>query len=214
MIGLEVVGLRETVARYTRLIQGLDADVEKAMRQASLELRAALGRQMNARAGTDPFLGRLGAQPPYLGRRTGHLARSLTPGGVVYKVGDELRTSVGTAVPYSKLLEDGGVITGRPYLRIPLANAQKASGEDRYAGTSVRGLKEFFAIRTLGGRLFLARNAGGSRSQRVDFWYLLVRSVRIRPHKVFETVTAAIRSRVEALIGGSVRLAVQRANNG
>ena len=212
MIDVTVRGAEAVEARLAALEGEVGVALERGLRAASFEVRGQLSRMMSARGGTDPFLGKLGAPAPELGVRSGGTRARLTPGGQVYQRGDAYVAPVGSPDRHVRFMEEGGTISGHPYLRVPLAPAQRGSGQDRYGGVSLRHVEGFFPVRSHGGKLFLATERGGKRSRRVEFWYLLVRSTRHEPRRTFKTARDLVEPLVLSLVRAPVELAVGRAN--
>ena len=210
MISVSVNGADKVAARMARTAREMPTALEKAVARASVMVHGELKQQMSGTGSTDPFLGRKGASPPQLGVRTGGTRARLSPGGKVFRLGNQITSAVGSPDRHVKAHEDGATIMGSPYLRIPLAAAQTASGQDRNVGRSVRGLPDLFVMKSKRGNLFLARGAGRA----LELLYLLVRSVHLPARHMFKTVTERTRPRVEATLGGQVAVEVNRANRG
>lgn len=107
----------------------------------------------------------------YPGRRTGHLARSITHTRAVRGV-----AQYGTNVKYGRYLEYGANPRGRPLLAIPLSGLAETL-RIRHGGTrNIPGLR---LVRTKR-NLFLVRHVRGHHA-RSEFLFLLTPSVRIAP---------------------------------
>ena len=214
MIAVASRGVRETEARLTGFHRAIPTIQERAVARASVMVRGELVKQMSGHGGNDPFFGRRGASVPLLGVRTGATRARISPGGRVFRRGSDVFSAVGSPDRHVRFHEDGGTIVGNQYLRIPLRAAQTGSGQDRNVGRSVRGLPGTFIVKTMGGRLFIAQTKGGIRSRRVEFLYLLVRSVTLPARRMFATVTERMRQPINALMGSAVTVEVRKANGG
>lgn len=212
MIALRVLGADRTVANLARIERGLPSAIERGVARASIETHARLKAAMSGVGTSDAFLGKRGATPPRLGVRTGLTRARLTPGGRVFRRGRDVFSAVGSPDGYVAFHETGGTIQGAPYLRIPLAAAQTAGGQDRNLGRSVRGLPGLFVVRSRAGNLFIAER--GSARGDLRMLYLLVRGVRLPARGTFAAVREGMRPRALELVGGQVSLEVRRANNG
>lgn len=124
--------------------------------------------------------------------RTGRLRNTVS--GTAEVNGDEAVITLSAGgrgqrgpVPYGRIQEEGGTIkpvNGR-FLAIPVGHALTAAGVARYPSPrDVPGLR-FVPIR--GGAMGrLVRDVGGRRA-RTDLYFLLVRSVTIRPKRYLAT---------------------------
>lgn len=210
MIAVSVQGADKVAARMARVASEMPGALERAVAKASIMVHGELKQQMSGSGSSDPFLGRKGATPPSLGVRTGATRARLSPGGRVYRLGDDIVSAVGSPDRHVKSHEDGATITGNPYLRVPLAAAQTGAGQDIYAGQSVRGVKDIFLLKSRAGNLFLVRGRGAA----LEFLYLLARSVHLPARRMFAAVTERTRPRAEKILGAQVSIEVQRANHG
>jgi phage gpG-like protein len=121
-----------------------------------------------------------------LKRRTGHLMGSIAGSALAAEQGMGIqlraggRTKGGGRVPYAGIHEFGGVIKGRPLLRIPLSAALTSAGVDRFPSPLRQTGAGLFALREIGGRLFLFR----TDEEDGPPWYILKSSVKIpaRPY--------------------------------
>lgn len=211
-----MVGVQKVIANLDRAAREMPGALERGVSRASILTRREVVRQLSGEGDTDPFFGKKGARSPFLGHRTGLTRSHITPGGQVFRSGDTVFSAVGSPDKYVKLHEEGGTIQGRQFLRIPLASAQSGSGAERqeFAGRSLRDIPGVFLRRSRSGKLFAMREAGGARSRRVEFLYLLVRSVRMPARHMFETVRDRVAPAVNALVGGEVSVVTRKANNG
>lgn len=210
MIALSVVGADKVEANLATLVAELPTAIERGVARASVQVHAALKLQLSGTGTSDPFFGRRGAVSPLLGVRTGATRARLSPGGRVYRRGNDIFSAVGSPDAHVVAHDEGATITGNPYLRIPLAAAQTPAGQDRNVGHSVRGLPGLFVIKSRAGNLFLVRRVG--KRGRLEFLYLLKRSVTLKPRHMFEVVAARMQPVVEASVGGQVSASVRRAS--
>ena len=211
MISVSVNGLSETIARLRRAEKDVPTALEQAVGRISLIIHRELSLQMSGSGRSDPFLGKIGATPPKLGVRTGFTRGRLSPGGRVFRRGNVAVSAVGSPDRHVLAHEEGTRITGKPYLRIPLAAAQTAAGQDRNLGRSLRGVKDIFLIKSGRGNLFLARQKGKAA---LELLYMLVRSVRLPARGTFRAVTERVRPVAVQLMGQAVAVQVRRANGG
>ena len=214
MIGIAVHGAEQTIARLKGAERGIPDARDRGVRAASIRLHQELKAALSGTGGSGGFWGKTGAPGATLGVRSGHTRDRLSPGGRVLRVGDVAISAVGSPDKHVRFAEEGGTIAGHPYLRIPTGAAQTAGGTDINLGRSVRGLPGYRLIRTAAGKLWIVRDRGGSRSARIEFMYLLVRSTQQRGRRLFATVREKIEPIAAALVGRQVSLEVEKANRG
>ena len=150
----------------------------------------------------DPFWGATGANSPVgLGIRTGKTRQQVVATGRVYNDGSgNLWSFIGHPSQHLKVLEDGGTVEGKPWLRIPTAAAQKPSGADKWPGMKApnsfvyptRRMVNFKAGRPK--NLWVVRSAGKGRG--LEKLYLLKPSVTLKPHHTFRTLDAALQPKM------------------
>jgi len=150
-----------------------------------------VGQQFVGRFTTARLTGR-----PGLFIRSGTLAKSLFTGvtgagavgrffglrnlGVFVKIG-------GNAAPYAAQHEFGGTINGRPWLTIPIRGgpAQTRAGVNRY--NRAKDVPDLFVIKSKKGNLLLVKSKTGRGGvKRLEPWYVLKRSVYVKPRLEFE----------------------------
>lgn len=178
--------------------------MEVAVRLTEGDLKA---HALTGKKGQDAFWGVTGATGDALGVRTGHTRRSIAtavfgafPAGVVGTVGSALRQM--------KLHEEGGTITGKPWLRIPTRVMQRpGSGTDALAGKSARSLPNTFILKSKSGNLWIAEG-GTPRAKLAQelngvplLLYMLVHSITLRARRPFAGTLARVRGRVGKLFG-------------
>lgn len=192
MIAVRVEGLQG----FSRLLLTAQADsagiIRSAIWQGSV-LASKLLKQRTAwpEGGSDPFWGKLSPRSgPYLRGRSGMTSSRITGGGVVQQAGVAgkviYRAQVGSPDQHVAFHEKGGMIpddfpgylmSPAGYLRVPTVNAQKPSGEDRYAGQSIRTIPGVFLLTSKKGLLWAAMRVQGV----LTLLYLLLR--RTGPHR-------------------------------
>jgi hypothetical protein len=217
VIGIEVRGLARMVGKLVGAASAATAAARRLAGLASVLARRKLVARMSARAPRDPFWGKGSPPGAFLGRRTGQTAARLSPGGLVVQLGNSFRSTVGSPDPHVKLHEEGGTIHGtspRGFLRIPTAAAQSPSGaeQQRFAGRSLRAVAGLFAVRTRGGRLWIAERQGGPGSERITLLFLLKQTARMRPRGIFAAVRAEMERELLALGQVEATLLVAKAN--
>lgn len=215
MIGVSVISPEKVVESLLLSGKRVMSATEAGVRRSTALIERALKQEMTGPKREDAFWGVTGATTQGLTVRSGRTRASVTGGGTSLRHGDEVIGAVGSGEAHLKRLEDGGTFAGTSpagFARIPTAAAQTPSGVERpeFAGRSLREVQDVFLIRTKTGRLWAARNAGGARSQRVDLLYLLVRSVTIKPHKVFERTRIAKTAEVNAIIAAEVSVGLAK----
>jgi len=193
MIGIVIRGADETAKHLALAARQASTIQERQLNAAAVIVQGAIRKRMSDPGGRHPFFGRTGGIGDTLSTRSGGSRRRVIAARA-RRIGPTLLAAVGTPDKHVAFMEDGGTITGRQYLRIPLAAAQTAQGVDRYAGQSIRDIPGAFLVRTLGGNLFAVRPAGGTRSGRIEFLYMLKRQIHHRGRHVF----ARARSESEA----------------
>ena len=146
--------------------------------------------------------------------RTGNLVGSIAGSTLAESEGIGLslraggRTKYGARVAYAGIHEFGGVIKGRPLLRIPLDAAKTAGGKDRFASPLRETAGDLFALREVGGKLLLFR----TDEEDGPPWYILKHSVKMpaRPYlrpaltKVRKKMPTDLRKLVSTSIAGGV----------
>jgi len=215
MIGVSVKGAGKALRNLAAAPKSLRLETEGAMRRSVLLVRRMLSTEMTAPENRDAFWGKKGASGNGLSTRSGKTRASLTAGTRIYRNGRTLVGVVGSAEKHLKLHEDGGTVHGtspRGYLRIPTAAAQTAAGVDRFAGKSIKDIPGAFLHRTKQGRLWAVRPRGGPRSGRIEFLYLLLKTVRMRPRRIFARTRDTSRPQVVEITRGAIRTVVQKAN--
>jgi hypothetical protein len=190
MIGVEVRGLQQVLGRLERAQKNIDAGERRLVQQGSFQARRRLVGHLSARtAGSDPFWGpKSPAAGPWMRSRSGQTRARLSPGGVVLKTPVGYQAAVGSPDAHMALHETGGTIAGKQFLRIPTSAALTAGGVDRFRGMSARDIPDSFLVRTKAGKLWVVRETGGKNSRKLEFLYLLVRSVTLRPRGIFAAV--------------------------
>jgi hypothetical protein len=230
VISLEARGLAGTRARLDTGAREFPGVGERAVRRISILMRKKLVDRMSARGAQHPFWGR---QAPwgiaYLGARSGQSRARLSPGGVVFKHGNEFRSAVGSPDRHVAFLEKGGTIMGRQFLRIPTRASQTPGGSDRNAGRSIRAIPGAFLLRLRTGSLWAARVVGGKSGVRaaagagatrfgprsgskLEFLYLLRRSVRLRGRGIFKLTAGEVNDAAPALAQIEVSRFVKQVN--
>jgi len=208
VISLEVKGLSQAQARLAAGVREMPGLGERVVRSLSILMRRKLVERMSAPLHTSPFWGR--TSPPglaYLGVRSGQSRDRISPGGIIFRRGKEITSSVGSPDRHVAFLEKGGTIFGHQFLRIPTAAAQTPAGVDRNAGVSIRSLKDVFLMRSRTGPLWAVRQVGkrnrgapharGAREgprggSKLEFLYLLKRSVKQRGRFIFKLTAAEV----------------------
>lgn len=222
MIGVSVIGAERVAQRLVKAGGDVKREQERAVGAAALVVQRELRNRMGIATPSHPFFGRMGSdREGYLGARSGQSRRKIVAGRPV-RLGSLVTAVVGTGDKHIALLEEGGEITGKQYLRIPLANAQTAQGVDRWTGTSIRDIPGAFLLRTLGGKLFAVRQlsrrdrsgAVVGRNRGLEFLYMLVRKVRIKGRHLFRHARTSAQPEVERLVRGAVTSVVREANRG
>lgn len=146
--------------------------------------------------------------------RTGDLVGSIAASALAEEEGIGLllraggRTKSGRRVAYAGIHEFGGVIKGRPLLRIPLTAAKTDGGKDRFASPLRQTGAGLFALREVDGKLLLFR----TDEEDGPPWYVLKRSVKMpaRPYlrpamaKVRRKMPTDLRKLVSTSIAGGV----------
>lgn len=136
--------------------------------------------------------------------RTGILRNSITTEGPTAQ-GQQLEGRAGLltdgpASKYGHFLIHGGTITPKrgKYLAIPIGPALTGSGAARFPGgpRTVDGL--VFIPRTRAGNTILALVSGRGKSRRITPYFVLKRSVTIRPHDYISEPAAQATTRAQA----------------
>lgn len=206
---IRVIGAAETA----RALAGKSALSKSALTRnlliATKETEGQVKKQLAGTKAKDPFWGVLGSKEEgTLAVRSG-LTRAATTSSRSVLIGPsgQFYTFVVNGSPQMAMLEQGGKISGKPWLRIPTGRAQTPSGVDRLAGTSARSLPGGFiwpSRRQAGAsrakHLWVATSEGG----KLTLWYMLTKQVTIKAHKPFQTAVAIMEPRVRELCGDQV----------
>lgn len=189
MIGVEVKGVHQVLGRLERAQKNIEAGERRLTYMGGVQARRRLRDHVSNRtAGSDPFWGpKSPAAGPWMRSRSGQTRGRIVEGPVL-KTAKGYQVAVGSPDAHMALHEVGGAIAGRQFLRIPTSAALTAGGIDRFKGMSARDIPDSFLVRTKAGRLWVAREVGGKNSRRVEFLYLLKRSVTLRPRGIFAAV--------------------------
>ena len=208
MITVEVKGDKAVMQRLATFAREAPSALERGLARAGMRLLREVKINLTGPALSHPFWGRLGASGDALGARSGGTRGRLT-GGQVVRMGDRVQTAVGSPDRYVAAHETGGSKSaGGGFFRIPTAQAQTASGVDRNLGRSMRGQSGFALIRTRQGRLWIGRSV----RRRFEFWYLLVRNIRLRPRHMFERAATRAKPGIESDVRFDFDLTVRKAN--
>lgn len=132
-------------------------------------------------------------------RRTGALMRSFRP-SVDVSLKGEFRGKVTSDLPYAAIQEYGGVIVAKrtKFLAVPL----KAFP----IGTTPRGFGDTVLVRGKSGNLLIARKLG--KKGRLDFLYVLKRSVRIHGKGYLKRAEERAAPKVEALVAQELETSI------
>lgn len=211
MIGVSVKGVEHVRGNLTRARTGVRTAQERGVAKASVLVSRLLREELTGKAGSSAFWGKTGAQGNQLAVRSGKTRASITPGGNVIRIGDNVVAAVGSGEESLKRHESGGTFNGTSpggYFRIPTREAQTGAGVDRNAGQSIRNIAGAFLVRTMSGRLWAAIAKGKS----LVLLYLLVKSITLRPRHIFQRTRAKAQPQCVALIGNAVSVVVVEAN--
>lgn len=207
-----------SVKKSGRLVtnpRAVEHDIRSAMDRGifagwKLVRRSLLEKMTQRGEGRDPFFGRKTTVAGLL-VRTGLTRSRLTPAFRPVRIAGTTSAAVGSPDAHVADLEAGGPKSaGSGYFRIPLARAQTPAGVDRMAGRSIRGVPGFFLRRSKAGHLLGMRATPGGR--RAFPWYLFVKSIVLRPRRMFARTVAETTPGVVAAVGREVTVAVTRAN--
>lgn len=215
MIGITVNGLDHVRASLKGAAAGLRTSTYRAVARGTIMLGAELRKEMTGPKFNDPFWGVKSGSKTQLTVRSGITRSSLTPGARVYQRGGEVIGAVGSAQKHLLKHEDGGTFPGtspKGYARIPTAAAQTKAGVDRWTGQSIRDIPGAFLIRASSGKLWAVRSAGGKRSARVEFLYLLVKSYRLLGRKIFGRTSRRMQPEITKLVGEYTAEVTRKAN--
>lgn len=190
------------------------AATERGVKTGSILLAKRLRDRFTGAKTGGGFWGPGSPAGAFLGVRTGQTRARLSPGGVTLRSGDTVTAAVGSPDPYVKAQEDGGTFTAGGFFRIPTAAAQTGAGADINAGRSVRGLPGYRLIRTSAGKLWIVRDAGGPKSGRVEFMYLLAKTIHLRGRHIFAETQAEMQPVIADLFNAEAGAVVSTVNRG
>jgi hypothetical protein len=211
MIGVTVAGVEHVRGNLARARTGVRTAQERGVARASVLVSRMLREELTGQAGSHAFWGKTGAKDGKLAVRTGHTRASITPGGNVIRVGDNVVAAVGSGSESLKRHEAGGTFRGTSpggYFRVPTREAQTAAGVDRWMGMSIRNIPGAFLLRTHAGRLWAAVGT----KNRLTLLYLLVKSITLAPRRIFQRTRTKAQPQCAALVGNAVSLVVREAN--
>lgn len=210
MIGfsLSTRGVAEVEARLSAIPVKADTAGKKALGGLGLQAGELLTKTiLRQPQRTDSFWGVMGTMSPFgLGRRGGKTAQGIVATGQVYQTPDGgLHTFVGGRDRHLAQLEDGGRVSGSPFLKIPTKAAQKPAGDARWAPRERPAGSFIWPTRKMQGAA-----AGGRRSlwivrrdgKRLEFLYLLKRSITHRSHRSFATLREMMAKPAQAALDG------------
>lgn len=206
-IAISTIGLPRTASNLARAANDLPNDTSRSLQRSALLLQRMLRARVSAPAGRHPFWGKSSPFGAALGGRSGKTRQRISVGPLLKLpsfLGSQMSVAVGSEDRHLAFHEKGGTITGSPYLRIPTAAAQTAAGVDINQGRSVRGVAGYRIIKSKAGNLWIVRELGGANTRRLEFMYLLKRSVRMRPRMIF----AVSKMEVEPLANRDANLTV------
>jgi hypothetical protein len=197
--------------------------MEDAARRWSLETRRRLVEMTNQPSPQDDFWGHKGRPgDAAFGKRTGRTAQRFSPGGVVLRSGNVVTASVGSPDASVAKMEQGGTISGKPYLFIPTKNALTPSGAPTSVNAIVNGVQSW--RKSKAGDLWrvLWPNKGGVLKQSLrgaSSWRgippllsgikllgVLKRSVHVHRYRTFENLTKDMTPRALELGAQAVSL--------
>lgn len=217
MLGVSITAtnLPQIVARIGQVPIKVKTQASLALSKAGVDggniLRGLL-RQSQSR---DPFWGVTGTKAPVgLGVRTGNTFKQVIATGRVYNdMAGGIWTFIAHPGQHIKQLEDGGVVKGNPWLKIPTRAAQTPSGADRWP--SGKAPNSFIwptkkMVNFKGGRPkrpWIVTAAGG----KLTLLYMLTTSVTLRPHHTFATLNRAMGERMLELGRGAMAAIVREA---
>lgn len=167
--------------------------VEAGLQQAGIVVQAEMIRRLGQNASPSP----IGSAP---GVDTGRLRRSIT---VERESG--LSVVIGTNLAYGRYLEFGARPTAKRVKFLPVPLTREAKMAQRRVG-SVRQIPGLKAIKTPRG-MFLVKHKGGKRA-RVEFWFVLKKSVQIRPRPWLRPSLDAALPRAQAKLRDTVAQAI------
>jgi len=148
----------------------------------------------------DPFWGVTGTRNPIgLAPRTGNTRRHVVATGQVYRSGLDIWTFIAHPDVHMRALEAGGVVQGKPWLKIPTAAVQTPSGaikqefsaRGKQPGTFIWPNKRTPNLQARIKTLWIARAKPGKRGGLQLLW-MLKRSVTLKPHRSFATLSTAL----------------------
>lgn len=205
---IRVLGAAETARAFAGKAALSNTALTRNLLIATKETEGQVKKQLTGTKAKDPFWGVLGSKEEgTLAVRSG-LTRAATTSSRSVLIGPrgQFYTFVVNGAPHMAMLEQGGTIHGKPWLRIPTGRAQTPSGVDRLAGTSARSLPGGFIWPSRRQKtrraknLWVATNEGG----KLTLWYMLTKGVTIKAHKPFQTAVAIMEPRVRELCGDKV----------
>lgn len=192
-------GAREGAARMSRAATNARRVMERQMGAATklVEKDVKTGG-MTGRARYSAFWGKMGADPSAgaLAVRTGHTRASVT--SQTFSTGNTVVGTVGTPQRHMRILEEGGVVSGSPMLRIPTAQMKTGAGVDRLVGKKATLLQNTWIGKSRRGNLFIFTRG---RNGQVVALYMLKRTVKIKERAVFKKSLQRTRPAIVSTVG-------------
>lgn len=180
VLNLSVRGITQTTRNLNRAAARVSPRLVTQVERETIRLERDLKQHsLTGNKGFHPFWGVTGASGETLGARSGHTRRSIARR--VFTVAGTVIGAVGSPLRQMKLHEEGGTVSGKPYLRIPTRAMQTAAGVDRNAGRSIKGQPGMFLLRSKAGNLWAAMRQGGT----LVLAYLFKFQIRLRARHMF-----------------------------
>jgi len=210
MIGVTVTGVDKVTKNLRGARAGTGPATARGVRMGVAIVERALKMEMTKKGEMDAFWGKQGAGDDGLAVRTGRTRASVT--GAQFRSGDTYVGVVGSKEKHLKDHEDGATLQGTSpagYHRIPTAAAKTPAGVDRNAGRSIRNIPGAFLFTSKAGNLWAAmRNNAGP----LVLLYMLVKSITLRPRKIFARVRREQQAPVVEALRSQVSIVVAQAN--
>ena len=223
-----IKGLERARAKFAALPEDAKRATVNVVKRASIAGHKFVTARMADQPPRDAFLGKPAGRGGSITTRTGHTRSAITPGGVVFVVGEVATSSVGSPDLHMKAIEDGGIVPKGT--RIPLAKGQTPGGRDKHLAMSVSAILAqpgFFMYPTraqLAGAgkksgapwpksRYIVKAKGRGKGARLEFWHLILnRNARIRPRHIFRDGAASVNQYARRELFSAVAATVRKAN--
>ena len=191
---VKLLGAKEFEGYANALPKAVQDAMVPGIRRAQLLVQASIRRHASGAsvgAGSD------------IAPSRGKLAQSWQIGAIEVHGTTDIRGPVGSNLAYAAIHERGGVITPKTAraLTIPISPAAVRHRARDFAGA--------FIVKTMGKQAFIARKAGGARSERIELLYVLKKSVTIRARRYVTNALQDANGQLDPVLNTAITAAIR-----